>query len=534
MSSAKPPLAAIKMVPLVSAIRCKQSDRKRMTTTKQFDDIGNRTATKAGGDENGANLRSTTYVPNRLNRYKGRSVPRAVDIMGVGLATGSVTVNGQSTYRKGEYFRKELTVTGNNADWLSIQVQGAGQSESGSVFVPPAAESFSYDADGNLLSDGRWSYGWDAENRLTNIVANTTAGPQLRILLEYDWQGRRIGKRVWNNTTATGTPILNEKYVYDGWNLIAVLNSSFSLLHSFMWGTDLSGSMQGAGGVGGLLAITDSTQGTHFAAIDGNGNVAGLVNAATGGISAQYEYGPFGEVIRATGPMAKANPFRFSTKYQDDETDLVYYGYRYYSASMGIWLSRDPIEELGFRLNNRSASFRFGKGQGYDYCFNSPVNAVDLLGLSVLEDFVEWLRTVASYLCTGSEVGAAAECSPDMAKIALIQQYKDRYMKLEGSGASAAEIEAARKLWEDAQLGVYRTAEECLKEKCKKEKCAPSSDHPNPSTPPPVTIVSESDFDCNYSTDKGGLWRHEVKYSDGVTKNSWYWLKDGVRTPYTP
>ena len=55
--------------------------------------------------------------------------------------------------------------------------------------------------------------------------------------------------------------------------------------------------------------------------------------------------GPFGEVIRATGPMAKANPFRFSTKYQDDETDLLYYGYRYYNASTGRWLSRDPIEE---------------------------------------------------------------------------------------------------------------------------------------------------------------------------------------------
>ena len=59
--------------------------------------------------------------------------------------------------------------------------------------------------------------------------------------------------------------------------------------------------------------------------------------------------GPFGEVIRATGPMAKANPFRFSTKYQDDETDLLYYGYRYYSLSMGRWLSRDPIGERGGR-----------------------------------------------------------------------------------------------------------------------------------------------------------------------------------------
>jgi RHS repeat-associated protein len=33
--------------------------------------------------------------------------------------------------------------------------------------------------------------------------------------------------------------------------------------------------------------------------------------------------------------MAKVNPFRFSTKYQDDETDLLYYGHRYYKASTG-------------------------------------------------------------------------------------------------------------------------------------------------------------------------------------------------------
>jgi hypothetical protein len=39
--------------------------------------------------------------------------------------------------------------------------------------------------------------------------------------------------------------------------------------------------------------------------------------------------GPFGEVIRKTGTMANACPFRFSTKHQDEETDLLYYGYRY-------------------------------------------------------------------------------------------------------------------------------------------------------------------------------------------------------------
>ena len=52
----------------------------------------------------------------------------------------------------------------------------------------------------------------------------------------------------------------------------------------------------------------------------------GLVNATNGNISAKYEYGPFGEVFCSVGDMAKVNPFGFSTKYTDNETDLLYYG----------------------------------------------------------------------------------------------------------------------------------------------------------------------------------------------------------------
>lgn len=47
--------------------------------------------------------------------------------------------------------------------------------------------------------------------------------------------------------------------------------------------------------------------------------------------------------------MAKADPFRFSTKNQDDETDLLYYGYRYYNPSAGRCISGDPIGERGGR-----------------------------------------------------------------------------------------------------------------------------------------------------------------------------------------
>jgi RHS repeat-associated protein len=113
--------------------------------------------------------------------------------------------------------------------------------------------------------------------------------------------------------------------------------------------------------------------------------------------------GPFGEVLRATGPMAKANPFRFSTKFQDDETDLLYYGYRYYSTSTGRWLNRDPLEEIGFAILNRSLpSIHTQPDAGlplaessrplrldpssplYAICRNDVIGRADLLGLIII------------------------------------------------------------------------------------------------------------------------------------------------------
>jgi RHS repeat-associated protein len=311
-----------------------------------FDNIGNRTSTGAGGDQNGENLRSASYTANNLNQYAQRTVPGYVDIMGLGFANNTVTVNGLTAYRKGEYFREQLSVANGSAPvWQPITNSQTGQTTvTGNLFVAKTPEAFAYDADGNLTSDGRWTYTWDAESRLVRMTNNTAVGPQQLITFVYDWKGRRIQKQV----SANGTMTNNVTFVYDGWNPIAKLNATnSSVLQSYVWGLDLSGSMQGAGGVGGLLEVGDAVNGVHFAAYDGNWNIAGLVKAADGTSSAVYEYGPFGEVIRGTGLMAKANCFRFSTKFQDDETDLLYYGYRYYSASAGRWHSRDPLGETG-------------------------------------------------------------------------------------------------------------------------------------------------------------------------------------------
>jgi RHS repeat-associated protein len=324
-----------------------------------FDDIGNRKSEWEGGNAGGFNLRRSDYTANALNQYTQRTVPAAIDVTGAASSAATVTVNNQTVIRQGDYFWKEFPITNAAAPvWTSLTTLGVLNnganpdivtSNTGNVFVPQTPEMFTNDADGNLLTDGRWTCTWDAENRLLTQTARTTVGLKERLAYEYDWQGRRIHKQVWTNWSgSTGTLVLEQKYIYDNWNLIAVVNvQPTATVQTYVWGLDMSGSEQGAGGVGGLLIANLGANGTNFAAHDGNGNVAALYDANTGTNTAVYEYAPFGKTIRMTGVASRANPFRFSTKFFDDETDLYYYVFRYYNPIPGRFINRDPIEENG-------------------------------------------------------------------------------------------------------------------------------------------------------------------------------------------
>jgi RHS repeat-associated protein len=339
-----------------------------------FDDIGNRSSTKAGGDGTGANLRSASYSANNLNQYTSRDVPGTVDIIGVANAAGTATVNGQSTYRKVEYYQKALAIANSTTNvWQSVTNQGvlSGTTNTtiGNIYLPKTQEMFAYDADGNLTNDGRWMFTWDAENRpISMLSSNVVDGAKKKLDFVYDWRGRRRSKVVSTWSGSAFNPTATNRFVYDDWNLIAELDPTNNLIRSYVWGLDLSATMWEAGGVGGLLAVNIATNGVHFAVYDSAGNVSALVSGTNGAISAQYEYGAFGELTRASGVAANSNPCRFSTKFTDDESDFLYQGYRYYNPSMGRWLNRDPIEEWG-GINL------------YSYVGNDSVEGLDPLGL---------------------------------------------------------------------------------------------------------------------------------------------------------
>ena len=344
----------------------------------EYDDIGNRIGTSESG-------RTNAYQANALNQYTQRTVQGWVNLMGSAQPQATVTVNNAPVQRFGSFWTTARYFTNTAADvWAELNAVGVllggatnGEDivavDTGHVFVARTPETFAYDADGNLTQDARFRYEWDAENRMTLVETRTnlqSATPRVRLTFVYDHQGRRIQKTVESGYSGGAYLTTNATaFVWDGFNIFAEICDA-GYTNWYTYGLDLSGTLQGAGGVGGALVMTrdtDAATNTYLYCFDGHGNVVNLADASDDSIAATYDYAPFGSLIRSTGTMAADNPVRWSTKHTDDETGLVMYELRAYNPVLGRWLSRDPIAELG-GINL------------YGFVDNDPLNWFDTLG----------------------------------------------------------------------------------------------------------------------------------------------------------
>lgn len=376
-----------------------------------FDDIGNRDWTKRGGDASGSDLVTEDYAAaNGLNQLTSRAHSGFEWITGEADTNTAVTVNGLATTRVGGYFSRRVDAPNSSGPVaLGAQIEARRTSpatnivtlvtsQSGKVLVPPASEGFSYDADGNLTSDGLWAYDWDAENRLRSVTSAESLPEADRVRLEFDYDSgwRRIQKTVKHRQSGDWVEASRTKFVWDDWHLMGELdaNDGDAAIRSYMWGPDISGTCGGAGGVGGLLLVRDHASGEVYAPLyDGNGNIIGLgAMDGSGQLLARYEYGPFGEPLRATGPAADKCPVRFSSKYTDEETGLVYYGYRYYNPALGRWVSRDPLGDdalladclKGKSFEEQANLIEESTRHPYRFTDNDSLHMTDPFGLAVV------------------------------------------------------------------------------------------------------------------------------------------------------
>ncbi len=263
--------------------------------------------------------------------------------------------------------------------------------------------SYGYDASGNRTwkgwSSGTLEYAWDDENRLIRVQTDTYYTPEYyrwRTEFVYDGRGRLRVRRdyAWQYGGWYG-PVSARYYYYDGMLLLQERSTPTIPLVTYARGLDLSGTLDGAGGIGGLLAryrhatgSPYSINGVSFYHADGNGNVTWLASP-TGGTDAAYRYDPFGRWLSQSGPWAQGNIMRFSSKpwfaHNYSNTDgLYYYGYRFYDPLIQRWLNWDPIGEKGGR-------------NLYTFCRNAVTVVVDPDGR--LPKWAKW---------SGGGVGIAA------------------------------------------------------------------------------------------------------------------------------
>jgi RHS repeat-associated protein len=197
--------------------------------------------------------------------------------------------------------------------------------------------AYTYDADGNLTSDGTASYTWNARGQLTGYSRTG-----LSLSFGYDGFGQRTSKTSGSTTT---------RYLYDGPNAVQELS-----------GTTATANLL-TGGVDEVFSRTTSA-GTRSLLTDPLGSTIGVADTA-GTVTGEYSYQPFGATT-LSGDDA-GNPSRFTGR-EDDGDGLYYYRSRYYSTATQRFVSEDPF------------GFAAGDTNLYAYVTNQPTGLVDPYG----------------------------------------------------------------------------------------------------------------------------------------------------------
>ena len=236
--------------------------------------------------------------------------------------------------------------------------------------VEGTTRNFTYDANGNLLSDGKYTYSWTKGSLLAKVT-----GDSLEATYTYDASGIRTSKTVNGVKTeylTAGGSILAEKknekwqqYLYDG--------------------------------SGQLMAIRYKGADYYYIR-DGLMCITGLVDA-NGGAVVNYRYDSWGKLISITGSMAgtlgKDNPYRFKGYYYDEETGMYYLKSRYYQPEICRFISADErISGIGGIMRGYNM---------YSYCFNNPINMIDPSGNwpAFIKNIINAVKNTATNIVNG-------------------------------------------------------------------------------------------------------------------------------------
>ena len=214
-------------------------------------------------------------------------------------------------------------------------------------------DSFSYDAAGNLLNDGTNNYTYDAENRIKSVNGATT--------YTYDAEDRRVAKTSGSSTT---------DILYDREGHVLLYNSNPAGVSSAFVETYVAGMHLGTY----YLNSTATATSFYYDHADWLGterartNLSGIACETIGSL-------PFGDGQTISGTCGDISPMHFTGKERDTESNLDNFEARYYSSTMGRFMTPD------WAAKPVTVPYaQFGDPQTlnlYTYVENGPLNRID-------------------------------------------------------------------------------------------------------------------------------------------------------------
>ncbi len=307
-------------------------------------------------DQHGKEIQRQQYEYDDLRRVitikdlKGTSRQYRYDVNGQLIQ--SVQGTQTRTFHYAPLSKRLVDIHGE--DVKLFQYNQAGQ------LVGKSTHSMKYDGSGNLTkiidNDEESHFRFNAAGMLTTIQTPTET-----VQYVYSPEGQRIRKQVGHTKTS---------YLYDGKNLLMVLDKDHNPLQTFIQGNFIDSP----------LVMLQKDEAYYFLP-DQQGSTIGLVNDQ-GEVTTRYAYEPFGSMTRKGKDLE--NPLTFTGRFYDRESQFYYYRARYYSPNLGVFLSPDPYPK----------KFEYPETfNDYVYVQNDPINLVDPLGLIGAETGAHFINT---------------------------------------------------------------------------------------------------------------------------------------------
>ena len=420
---------------------------------------------------NNGTLRTDTYAysyddDHRPTNTAYGSVSESITYDGYSRITGKTVQNSGNTVLSTTYAYRDI-----DAEHTTTQVSSLTSSFGGNT----VSHSYTYDANGNILSDGSTTYAYDSLNQLV-WEYNTAAGKawnyaydlggNILSKTEYDYADGQTsnpvtvsytyGDAAWRDllTAYNGEAItydgIGNPTIYRGWGMswqggrqLASMQKDGTALsfsyndaglrtektvngstRRYIWNSSQLMADVGAADAfyfhyssgGELIGYTYKTAEAETECIlvkNQQGDVERVISA-DGTVLAAYTYDAWGNVLTSEGSLATSNPIRYRGYYFDTETSLYYVSSRYYDPEIGRFINSDDIDYLG--ADGSPLSYNL-----FAYCMNNPVNRFDVNGnwsmpnwLKVTVGAVALAGAIALTVATG---GGAAAVAVGVAKV---------------------------------------------------------------------------------------------------------------------